>query len=165
MPAGRPTDYKPETAAEICERLSYGESLRTICKADDMPAASTVFRWLTLHPEFSEQYSRAREAQGDALFDDILEIADDARNDWMAVNGEDDIGWRANGENIQRSRLRVDARKWMASKLAPKKYGDKVTTELTGKDGGPIVSEVSDRELARAVAMILSSGLSGERQG
>lgn len=158
MPAGRPTDYKPETAALICERLTEGESLRTICKSDDMPAASTVFRWLTLHPEFSEQYARAREVQGDALFDDILDIADDGRNDWMAVNAEDDVGWRANGEHIQRSRLRVDARKWMASKLAPKKYGDRVTTELTGKDGGAIeVEDKSAYDVARRIAFALAA--------
>lgn len=140
MSGGRPTDYNAETAAAICEQIIQGFSLRTICQAEDMPAASTVFRWLTLYPEFSEQYAHAREAQSEALFDDILEIADDARNDWMEIHGEDDLGWRANGENIQRSKLRVEARKWMASKLMPKKYGDKVTTELTGKDGGPIQS-------------------------
>lgn len=95
-----------------------------------MPAMSSVFKWLGEHSAFSDQYTRAREAQADTLFDDILEIADDARNDWMARHGEDDAGWQANGEHIQRTKLRVDARKWMAGKLQPKKYGDKVQQDI-----------------------------------
>lgn len=134
MAGGRPSDFSPEIANEICERLIGGESLRGICLDDHMPDARTVHRWLVVNEQFRQQYAHAREAQAETLFDDILEIADDARNDWMERRGEDDAGWVANGENLQRSRLRVDARKWMASKLAPKKYGDKVA--LTGGDEG-----------------------------
>lgn len=134
MAGGRPSDFSPEIANEICERLIGGESLRGICLDDHVPDARTVHRWLLVHEQFRQQYAHAREAQAETLFDDILEIADDARNDWMERRGEDDAGWVANGENLQRSRLRVDARKWMASKLAPKKYGDKVA--LTGGDEG-----------------------------
>lgn len=123
----RPTDYSAETVATICGRLTEGESLRSICRDEAMPSCASVFLWLQKHPEFSEQYTRAREAQADTLADEILEISDDARNDWMERNrGEDDKGWVANGEHIQRSRLRVDTRKWIASKLKPKKYGDKL---------------------------------------
>lgn len=136
---GRPSDYTSETAHLICSRLAEGESLRSICREDDMPDKSTVLRWLDAHPAFRDQYARAREVQADTLADEILEIADDARNDWMQRNhGEDDPGWVANGENIQRSRLRVDSRKWLASKLQPKKYGERLSTELTGANGGPI---------------------------
>jgi hypothetical protein len=93
-----------------------------------------------LHPEFQDQYAHAREAQADAIFDDILEIADDGRNDWMEKKDSEgeNIGWRENGEALRRSALRVDARKWMAGKLRPKKYGDKVVNEHSGPDGGPI---------------------------
>lgn len=125
----------------ICERLADGESLRAICRDDDMPNKATVFRWLGLHDEFSDQYARARETQADSLFDDVLEIADDARNDWMERNGDDDQGWQANGEHIQRTRLRIDARKWMAGKLRPKVYGEKSQFEHTGADGGAIQTE------------------------
>ncbi len=123
--------FSQEVADAICERISNGESLRAICDDEQMPAASTVFKWLTEQQTFSEQYARAREAQADALFDDILDIADDARNDWMERRGEEDAGWTANGEHIQCSKLRVDARKWMAGKLKPKKYGDKQEIDLT----------------------------------
>ena len=134
---GRPTDYRQETADLICERIADGESLRDICKADEMPARSVVFRWLSIHREFADQYARAREAQADAISDDMLAIADDGQNDWMERNGEGDenAGWRLNGEHIQRSRLRIDSRKWMASKLAPKKYGDRQSVDHTSSDG------------------------------
>lgn len=138
MGAGRPSLYSLELAAAICERLAMGESLRAICSDDDMPAMSSVFLWLTKHKEFSEQYAHARAAQADALADDVLTIADDGRNDWMERHGKDDAGWVANGEHVQRSRLRVDARKWYAGKLAPKKYGDRVQAEVSGEGGGPI---------------------------
>lgn len=146
--SGRPTDYSPEIVAVICSRIVEGESLRSICRDEEMPVCSTVFLWLQKHEAFSEQYARARDAQADTLADEILEISDDARNDWMQRNhGEDDPGWVANGEHIQRSRLRVDTRKWIASKLKPKKYGDKIEATHQGPNGGPIVISSTDAEL------------------
>lgn len=130
---GRPTSYTPEIADRICAEMAEGKSLRTVCRADDLPHISTVFRWLATQAEFREQYARAREMQADALFEDVLEIADDARNDWMEDNAGDNAAWKANGEHIQRSKLRIDARKWMAGKLRPKSYGDKQEVEHTGK--------------------------------
>lgn len=131
---GRPSSYTEDMADTICERLADGESLRAICSDPDMPARSSVLKWLRDHAEFSAQYARAREAQADAIFDEILDITDDGRNDWMARNGDDEReGWALNGEHVQRSRLRVDARKWMAAKLAPKKYSDKVNVEHGGE--------------------------------
>lgn len=127
--------FSQKTADAICERIADGESLRTICGDEGMPNKATVFRWLAANDAFRDQYARAREAQADTLFDDILEIADDARNDWMERNGDDDSGWQVNGEHIQRSRLRMDARKWMAGKLRPKVYGDKSVIEGPGEHG------------------------------
>ena len=134
MPIGRPSDYSAELADRICNRLIDGESLRQICRDADMPAAGTVCRWLGEEDKksFREQYARAREAQAETQVDEMLEIADDARNDWMERHGKEDAGWQANGENIRRSQLRIDTRKWTASKMAAKKYGDKITQEHTG---------------------------------
>lgn len=129
---GRPSLFTAELAAAICERISLGESLRSICRDEKMPAQSTVFRWLSQDAAFSEQYARAKEESADTLADEILEIADDATNDWMERHGDGDAGWIANGEHIQRSRLRVDARKWVAAKLKPKKYGERQTIEHEG---------------------------------
>jgi len=135
-PVGRPCEYTPEISDRICAGIANGKSLRTILKADNMPGMSTVFEWLRKFPEFAEQYARARDAQADALADEIQDIADDGSNDYMEEldkkTGEC-IGWRQNGEAAQRSRLRVDARKWIASKLKPKRYGDKLDVEHTGK--------------------------------
>ena len=124
---GRPSSFTEELAEEICARLADGQSLRKICLADDMPDQRTVMRWLSdgRYDAFRQQYARAREMQADTIFDEILDIADDGSNDFM---GEDE---KYNGDAVQRSKLRVDARKWMAGKLAPKKYGEKT---LIGSD-------------------------------
>jgi hypothetical protein len=122
-PSGPPTTFTQEVADRICEALAEGHSLRSICAADDMPAKSTVFKWLGEQPSFSDQYARAREAQADCLFDDILEIADDGRNDSYT---DDEGRVRTDFDVIARSKLRVDARKWMAAKLRPRVYGEKL---------------------------------------
>lgn len=141
MPRGRKTEFSQIVADAICERLADGESLRAICQDDSTPAKATVFKWLGQNPQFADQYARARESQADALVDEILEIADDASNDWMARNVKEGQapGYDLNGEHVQRSRLRVDSRKWFASKVAPKKYGEKLQAELSGPDGAPLV--------------------------
>lgn len=127
-PIGRPSDYTPELAAKICAELAAGVSLRTVCLADEMPCTATVFVWFRKHPEFLEQYERAKAECADALVEEMLDIADDGTNDWMEKHSKEgeNIGWQVNGEHVQRSRLRVDTRKWAASKLKPKKYGDRL---------------------------------------
>jgi len=130
MPTPRP--YTAEIGDVICQRLVDGESLRKICLSDDMPAASTIFKWLAENEAFAEQYARAREAQADTLADEILDIADDGANDYTEKERPDGSTYDAfDAEHVQRSRLRVEARKWIAAKLKPKKYGDKT---LLGSD-------------------------------
>ena len=128
--------YTPDELAKhkatICERIANGESLRQILETEGMPASSTVFKWLSDDASFSEQYARAREAQADAVFDDILSIADDGRNDWMQRNYGEETRRVENGEAIRRSQLRIDARKWMAGKLKPKKYGERLDLHHSG---------------------------------
>lgn len=117
---GRHSSFTPEIAETICRRIAEGESLRAICEDEGFPSAETVRRWLASdeHEEFRVQYARAREDQADFYADEIIEIADKA-------------------EDAAKARLQVDARKWKASKLAPKKYGDKI--QHTGDGGGPMV--------------------------
>lgn len=145
MPAGRPTDYTEELAAEICARLATGDSMRTVCKEDAMPAMSSVFLWLSKHKEFSEQYAIAKEQAAEALAEEMFDIADNSSNDWMEAHSEDAglAAFKLNGENIQRARLRVDVRKWYLSKIKPKKYGEKVQSEVSGPDGGPIETKTT----------------------
>lgn len=131
----RPSEFTQDVADAICEKLADGNSLRSICAADDMPARSTVFKWLAdpAHSAFVDQYARAREAQAEALFEDILDIADDGSNDYTVKKRPDGSEYDAfDAEHVQRSKLRVDARKWMVAKLAPKKYGDRVELEHSG---------------------------------
>lgn len=98
------------------------------------PAERTIYQWLEKHEEFVQKYARARERQADREVDQIVVIADDSGFDAQIVDGRAVV----NSESVNRARLRVDARKWRASKLAAKKYGDKITQEQTGAGGGPI---------------------------
>ena len=124
----RPSDYTVEKADSICEHIAGGKSLVSWCAVDGRPNYTTVMRWIQQQPEFRNKYAGAREAQADYLAEEIVQISDDGSNDTY----ETEDGPRTNQDVIARSRLRVDARKWYASKLAPKKYGDKVETTLTG---------------------------------
>lgn len=137
---GRPSDYTPAIAAVICERLVEGESLRKICKADEMPAISTVFKWLHDYPTFSAQYAHAREVQADTFADEITDIADDGSRDYTQTEN----GPMVDHDHIARARLRVDARKWIASKLKPKKYGEKVEQTHKGDKDAPLQFLTSD---------------------
>lgn len=122
MALGRPSDYTDETAIRMLTRLTLGEGLVRICRDEDMPHVSTVYRWLQTNQDFRDRYELARAEQADTLADQLTDIADNATP-----------------ENVQVARLRVDARKWIAAKLKPKKYGDKVQNEVTGANGGPLV--------------------------
>lgn len=126
---GRPSDYSEDLAAAICAELAAGRSLRSVCDAASMPDKATVFRWLAKHEAFRDQYARAKEESADALVEDMLAIADDGLNDTYT---DEDGNERTMVDVIQRSKLRVEARKWIASKLKPKKYGDKVQQEVSG---------------------------------
>ncbi len=136
---GRPSLYTEALAAKLCTRLAEGKSLRSICRDDAMPAISTVMGWLFDgdHDDFPEQYARAREAQAVVSADVLVDFADDDSIDFRA---DKDGKLVVDHEHIQRSRLRVDARKWIAAKLLPKRYGDKL--QHTGEGGGPIRTEV-----------------------
>ena len=90
-----------------------------------MPALSTVFRWLAGDREFQEQYTRAMDARATLLAEEILEMPDDSSGD--VVTDPETGAVRMDAEFVARSRLRVDSRKWLAARMAPKKYGDKVT--------------------------------------
>jgi hypothetical protein len=136
---GRPLSYAVALADEICERIANGESLRAICQADYMPNKSTVFHWLQQIDDFRDRYEKARESQADSLVDDILSIADNGENDTYI---DEQGNKRVDTDCIARSRLRVDARKWIAAKLRPIKYGDKVTQEVTGAGGGPVEHKI-----------------------
>lgn len=125
----------PEMIDEILQLVASGKSVRQICKLDHMPARSAWIEWLTLDPDLAVRYASAR-AQGlDAIAEEIIEIADDGTGDaWIDSDGVE----RTNADVIARSRLRVESRKWLLAKLAPKQYGDRVDLTHSAPDGGPV---------------------------
>ena len=126
---GRPSSFTQEVADAICARLEAGESLRAICRTDEsMPPAATIFRWLEANEAFREQYTRARTTGYQLLADEIIDIADDSSNDWVERENVKTgrVETVLDSDHVQRSKLRIDTRKWMLSKMLPKVYGDKL---------------------------------------
>ncbi len=146
--------YTPEIAEEILERLADGESLASICSRDGMPSRGAVNHWvLNDHEGFASRYACAREAGLMTLADDILVISDDGRNDTYK---DEDGKERTDQDVVQRSRLRVDSRKWILSKLMPKQYGDRVALEHSGEIA---MAEIPDDKLdSRVKALIGQAG-------
>ena len=119
---GRPTLYSLEIALEICDRIADGESLVKICSDAKMPKKTAVYEWLLRHKEFAEIYARAREDQADTLADEIHAISDELPQQIVDDKGKT----RYDSAYVQWQKNRVDARKWVAAKLKPKKYSDRI---------------------------------------
>lgn len=129
MKLGRPTEYSDIIFDTICDRLADGKSLKSICEAEEMPSKATFYNWINNSKDLLDKYTRAKDDASDALADDIQDISD------KVLNGE----YEANN-----ARVAIDAKKWIASKLKPKKYGDKLDMTSNGKDiVAPILSGIS----------------------
>lgn len=128
---GRPTLYSEEVAADICAHIASNKSLTSYCRQSGKPGLTTVFNWLAKHPEFVNLYAHARETQADMSADEIVEIADTE-------------------PDPNKARVRIDARKWTAAKLKPKKYGDRLT--LDGDLKVTMTDEQLDARLAHLTA-------------
>lgn len=158
---GRPSTYTKETADLICERIANGESLRAICDDADMPDKATVFRWLKVETDFCDQYARAREAQADALFDEILHISNTPMVGEKTKTDKDGKVEITTGDMIEHRRLQIEARKWMAGKLKPKKYGEKLDLNVSGS-----LETVSEEQLnARITQLLGKAGANGSAGG
>lgn len=127
MAGGRPTKYTQELADEICANITLGDSIRTVCKPEHMPAISTFYKWLRENEEFAKQYARATEERSEAMAEEILDLADDASNVVLGIDKSDNA-------RVSAMKLRVDTRKWLMAKMKPKKYGDKLDMTTNGKD-------------------------------
>jgi hypothetical protein len=146
---------------EILLGIISGDSLRSILMKKDMPSTQTFYKWIESDENKSKQYARATTIRADVLFDEIIEIADDDSGD-RKVNektGEEVL----DSEFVQRSRLKVDARKWAISKMNPKKYGDKLDIDHTTK-GEKInkadLTKLTDEELTILIELQSKSGTS-----
>ena len=145
-PGGRPTIFNAAIADEICWRMANGESLRSICRDDDMPNIATVWRWRQDNEEFCKRYEKAREDQVECYANEMTEIADDSRNDFYEKalkNGE--VSVVGDSEMVNRARLRVDTRKWVCERMNPKRFGPKQGIEHSGELGIRNLSDVINR--------------------
>ena len=135
MAGGRPPyAWTEEVEAEIFERIANGEATRTICQDEWLPAWSTLNKRLASDAEFASRYARAKEDQADKIFEECLAIADSQEGDIIKVDGKEMV----NHDAIARAKLRIDTRKWMAGKLRPKVYGEKLDLTHANPDGTPI---------------------------
>lgn len=115
--------YTPELVESILDRIGDGESLSAICRIKGMPNKRTFLRWVKDKPEVQKAYTEALALREEVYFDEIVHIVDTCRDPAKA-------------------RLQADSRKWVLARMNPKKYGDKMTQELQGADGGPLVIEM-----------------------
>lgn len=139
MGAGRPEawtiDKRSEAINIIIDRICEGESLRAIllhANRDVLPSMSLFLIWVSEDNQLKDQYARAMDIRSEVLFDEIIEIADTDNGD---LDISDDGKLIVRGEVVQRSRLKIDARKWALSKMQPKKYGDKLDIDHSSSDG------------------------------
>ena len=151
--AGRPSTYSEKTADEIVQRMIEGESLTAICKDEKMPPRVTVYAWFDKHPDFYARCARAREALADYLVDEIDELARSATKD-----------------NIEQIKIQVSTKQWRAMKMAPRMYGERSRTEVTGANGGPIqtqatVVDATQLEPAQREALKLALLAAKEKKG
>jgi hypothetical protein len=147
---GRPTKRTEEIIKRIIEGLSAGTPLTVICKEDGMPHDSTVRDWMAGDSGLSLAIARARETGFDQIALDALAIADNRDNDTILTDKGGEI---PNSEWISRSRLRVETRLKLLAKWDPKRYGDKITQEISGPDGAPIQSQAVSLDPAQEAAL------------
>jgi hypothetical protein len=134
--------YTEAIADELCRRLADGESLKKICRTKGMPGFATVISWaIDASHQFADRYARARDIGYRHLADEILEISDNSEADFVQTEDGRKV---VDHEHIQRSRLKVETRKWMLSKMLPRIYGEKITSELIGPNGGAVQVNVQN---------------------
>lgn len=125
----------------ICERLSEGESLRSICSDADMPNARTVFRWVSADEGFRAEYEAAIAVRATLMAEGIIELADKATDK----------------DSAAAVRVQVDARKWLAGKLHPKRYGDALLMKQADANGDPLKPQMTPIEIATRLASLVQA--------
>ena len=134
-----PTSYSEELAATICTRIAEGESLRAICADEAMPNRSTVMQWVADNREgFKERYELAQDFRAQAIFDEMLEISDNTEEGEERTIHSDGTSELRTGDMLGHRKLKIEARKWVLARMAPKRYGDRIAQEISGPNGGPI---------------------------
>ena len=130
--------YTPELAQKVCDALARTGSLRAVCRELSI-GRDTIVGWVVSDIDgFAGAYARAKDIGIDELVDETLEIADDGTNDYMTT----ERGQQLDSEHVQRSKIRIETRRWLAERMAPKRYGVKQDLALTGANGGPIETSI-----------------------
>jgi hypothetical protein len=135
-PRFRPTVPSAALLEAICERIANGQTTSEVVRDETMPTWNVLYRWREQDEDFNRAYTIARQSCCEKWADEIIEIADDASNDYVErvlKNGGTQTVWSR--ENFERSRLRVDSRKWTASKVLRHVYGEKSEVDLRTPDG------------------------------
>ena len=141
-----------------------------------MPAPSTVFLWLREHVEFSEQYARAKEEAADMFIEDILEIADNSKKDRIPVYEVNEAGekvltgYKESKNSVRRAQVQIESRKWLAVKLKPKKYGDRLAVDGKQEHSGNLnvnhsLADLTDEELILAAQAAVENAKKGLKDG
>lgn len=155
----RPTSYTKELAEAVCEKLTACGSLRAVCRDEGMPNRSTITRWVVDDIDgFAARYARAKDLGIDEFVDETIEIADDGTNDWMNT----ERGPQLDSEHIQRSKVRIETRRWLAERMAPKRYGLKQALDLSNTDG---TLQVDEAARSARVAQLLALAQQRKEQG
>ncbi len=177
---GAPRQYDRAAVMQyVCSELKKGRSLESICREDGMPHVGTILTWVDSDPQgVGQDYAHAREIGYRKLADEMIEIADKT-HEWVTIQELDPDGkplfddkgeprlkkvlMPLSSDVVAHKRLQVDTRKWMLSKMLPKVYGDRITNEHTGADGGPIaiaavdLKNLSDEELEKMEQLMMKA--------
>lgn len=138
---GRPEIYSEELGKKICDIVaSHPWGLKRICREyPELPHESTIRLWKINNANFFALYARAKVDQADCFAEDCIDISDESKGDTKINANGDEV---FDGEYVARARLRVDTRKWMAAKLLPKLYGDRVALEQKEEENVELREEV-----------------------
>lgn len=154
MPAGRPEVWTPEKRQEAIDKIlgriaTSRDSIATITENDEeLPSETTFFKWKREDEKLAQDYTRAKEDQADLIGEEMLDISDDSTNDYMERKNQDGetVGVQLNAEHVQRSKLRIETRKWLMGKLRPKKYGEFTRNEISGPEGKALQIQITPNQ-------------------
>ncbi len=139
------SSYTTEIAAACCSRIAEGYTIRQIGEIDGYPSDRTMYSWMHKHKEFYNAYQDALVARAEVYREEIIAIADDARNDFMEKAGIGGTPYvTLDSEHVQRSKLRIDTRRWLMASMVPKKFGAKSEVAVVGDPTRPVTTAVLD---------------------